>query len=309
MGGNIILNKQAFLPLPIEAEESCLCLVEGSPPPRENYHVVNFSGGKDSTAMLLHMLELGMQVDEIIFCDTGLEFPEMYEHIKKVEEYIGRKITILKGDKDFEYYLLNHIYTIRQGKRKGQTIKGYSFPGPLSRWCTRIFKIERFNKYYKEKSKDYNIIRYIGIAYDEQKRIKEFNYPLVDWKWTEADCLKYCYDKGFDWGGLYKYFKRVSCWCCPLQSMGDLRMLWKHFPHLWNKLQEWQDKSWGHFNSGKRLPYYTERFKFEEEWQKKGLPIGLNKKFQTALKEHLAEIDKERGGFYIYNDGSRPYKL
>ena len=41
-------------------------------------HIVSFSGGKDSTAMLLMMLEKKMQVDEIIFCDTGKEFPQMY---------------------------------------------------------------------------------------------------------------------------------------------------------------------------------------------------------------------------------------
>lgn len=51
-------------------------------------HIVQFSGGKDSTAMLLMMLEKYMQVDDIIFCDTGKEFPEMYEHINKVREYI-----------------------------------------------------------------------------------------------------------------------------------------------------------------------------------------------------------------------------
>ena len=43
----------------------------------KDYHVVSFSGGKDSTAMLLRMLELGMPVDEIIFCDTTVEFPQM----------------------------------------------------------------------------------------------------------------------------------------------------------------------------------------------------------------------------------------
>lgn len=48
------------------------------------YHVVSFSGGKDSTAMLLKMTELGKPIDCILFCDTGLEFPAMYEHIKSV---------------------------------------------------------------------------------------------------------------------------------------------------------------------------------------------------------------------------------
>lgn len=52
-------------------------------------HIVQFSGGKDSTAMLLIMLEKNMPIDEIIFCDTGKEFPQMYEHIEKVQKYIG----------------------------------------------------------------------------------------------------------------------------------------------------------------------------------------------------------------------------
>jgi 3'-phosphoadenosine 5'-phosphosulfate sulfotransferase (PAPS reductase)/FAD synthetase len=45
-------------------------------------HIVSFSGGKDSTAMLLKMIENKMKIDEIIFCDTTVEFDEMYEHIK-----------------------------------------------------------------------------------------------------------------------------------------------------------------------------------------------------------------------------------
>lgn len=72
----------------------------------EDYHVVSFSGGKDSTAMLLHMIELNMPIDDIIFVDTSIEFPAMYEHINKVEQYIGRKITRLKAEHDFEYLLL-----------------------------------------------------------------------------------------------------------------------------------------------------------------------------------------------------------
>lgn len=58
-------------------------------------HIVQFSGGKDSTAMLLMMIDKGMPIDEIIFCDTGMEFPQIYANIRKVEEYIGRPITIL----------------------------------------------------------------------------------------------------------------------------------------------------------------------------------------------------------------------
>ena len=79
---------------------------------------MSFSGGKDSTAMLLRMIEENMKIDEIIFLDTGVEFPEMYNHIKQVEEYIGRPITKLKDEHSFEYYMLEHVKT--RGKNKGQ---------------------------------------------------------------------------------------------------------------------------------------------------------------------------------------------
>lgn len=51
-------------------------------------HVVSFSGGKDSTAMLLMMIEKGITVDRVICVDTTKEFPQMYEHIQKVQAMI-----------------------------------------------------------------------------------------------------------------------------------------------------------------------------------------------------------------------------
>ena len=52
-------------------------------------HIVSFSGGKDSTAMLLIMLEKGMPIDRVINVDTTKEFPETYDHIDKVEKFSG----------------------------------------------------------------------------------------------------------------------------------------------------------------------------------------------------------------------------
>lgn len=147
-------------------------------------HIVSFSGGKDSTAMLLKMIENNMQIDEIIFCDTGKEFPQMYEHIKKVEQYINRKITILKAEKSFDYYMFEHKKT--KGKNKGQA--GYGWASGRCRWCTTLLKNNVINKYLK-KYKDEGYKEYVGIAYDEQERIKDKNYPLVDWQMTEKERL------------------------------------------------------------------------------------------------------------------------
>ena len=51
--------------------------------------VVSFSGGKDSTAMLLMMIERNMTIDEIVFFDTGWEWGQVYENVKLVEKMIS----------------------------------------------------------------------------------------------------------------------------------------------------------------------------------------------------------------------------
>ena len=58
-------------------------------PKKPQLHVVSLSGGKDSTAMLLRMIEEGMRIDLIMFCDTGLEFPALYRHLDKLQKEIG----------------------------------------------------------------------------------------------------------------------------------------------------------------------------------------------------------------------------
>ena len=86
---------------------------------KKDLHVVSFSGGKDSTAMLLRLLESGMPVDMILFSDTGLEFEQLYEHINKVEQYITKYtdvgITRILPEQPFEYYFFEHEVHHREG--------------------------------------------------------------------------------------------------------------------------------------------------------------------------------------------------
>lgn len=226
-------------------------------------YIVSLSGGKDSTAMLLKLIENNEPIDEIIYCDVGKEFPQMYDHIAKLEKYIGQKITVLKSEKNYDYYMFDHIKT--KGKNIGQ--KGYSWAGIKQRWCTSKLKTDVIQKYLKEKYGKNEVIQYVGIASDETKRIKndpKIIYPLVEYKMTEQDCLEYCYSKGFDWGGLYKIFKRVSCWCCPLQSLNELRKLRKYFPNLWEELREMDKRTYRQFRADFSVEELEERFAKEE---------------------------------------------
>ncbi len=60
----------------------CLCNNQ-----EKQFHAVSLSGGKDSTAMTLLMIERGMPIDMVLYADTGMEFPEMYDHIAKLDAF------------------------------------------------------------------------------------------------------------------------------------------------------------------------------------------------------------------------------
>ena len=253
-------------------------------------YVVSLSGGKDSTAMLLRLLEEKRPVDLILFCDTGLEFPQMYEHLARLEAYIGRPIIRLKAAHDFEYYFLH--YTPKRKNPALEQYSGMSWAGPRNRWCTGILKTRVVDAYLKELRKDHTVIEYVGIAVDEPKRIKDKTYPLAEWGMTEKDCLAYCYERGFDWGGLYEIFHRVSCWCCPLQSLDELRKLHRHFPDLWRQLETWDDATWRTFIKGYSARDLATRFDFEKQWQKAGGNIR-SRAFYAAMREEIQRCRTE----------------
>lgn len=229
-------------------------------------YILNFSGGKDSTALLLKLLEEGRQVDEILYCNTGMEFPEMYDHIEKVEKYIGREITKLTPPRSFEELLYK-----------------YGIPTPKVRWCTKSLKIRVIEKYLC--GREYT--QYMGFAVGEENRKAKFDsskylFPLIDdFHMTEKDCLQYCYERGFDWNGLYKKMDRLSCWCCPLQKISDFKVIYEDYPDYWNQLKKWESdlgKSW-------LLKESTDSLEVRYEYEKEiGAPVGRFKCLQDELK-------------------------
>ncbi|MEY8326075.1 phosphoadenosine phosphosulfate reductase family protein [Lachnospiraceae bacterium 54-11] len=266
---------------------------------KPEYNLVSFSGGKDSTAMLLGMIERGMRIDCILFCDTGLEFPAMYEHIAKLEKDTGMPITRVQAEKSFEelmfYAEIKRKPDSAALKKYGPDIRGYGWAGPRMRWCTARLKDEPREKFLREIRKEYDVKEYVGIASDEGYRLERKRnrqdghvHPLVDWGMTEADCLQYCYDHGYDWNGLYGQFKRVSCWCCPLQPLPELRQLYHNHRELWEQLKAWDKMTWRSFRADYSVEELEIRFDFEDEWQKAGKPIK-GRAFFNALKERLEE--------------------
>lgn len=234
------------------------------------FHAVSLSGGKDSTAMLLLMVERGMPIDLVLNADTGMEFPEMYEHLARVDEYLCRErglhITTLRHPKGFEWLMYDEPKTkpgaVERRLREGIPIKGNGWPGIRVRWCTGQLKTHLINKEVNRLKAEKNALHYVGIAADEAERCRKEKYPLVEWGITEAQALQICYERGFDFGGLYKIYHRCSCWCCPFQRIGELKKLRHHHPELWAKLMEMDCRAREQFGPGP-LGQFKQRWSVE----------------------------------------------
>lgn len=262
---------------------------------KPEYYAASFSGGKDSTAMVLRLLELGEPLDEVVFCDTTMEFPALIRHVEKVKQVVeaaGVKFTTLRAPHDFRYLMLEQPIERKNPELVG--LLGYSWAGPRTRWCTRHLKSDILEGYKREKSKTYTLRQYIGLAADEGHRLNRkqnqdptHRHPLVEWGWTEADALDYCYKKGYDWEGLYTIFDRVSCWCCPLQPLAELRLLRKHFPDLWAQLGELDRQTYRNFKEGKSVEHLDKRFALEDALTEAGHSIK-NRAFFADLRRYCA---------------------
>ena len=147
---------------------------------KELFHAVSLSGGKDSTAMLLLMIERGLPIQAVLTADTGMEFPEMYEHLQKLNDYLfaerGLHLTWLRHPKGFEWLMFEEKKqrpaSIENRQRLGVSLYGNGWPGPRVRWCTGQLKTHLIHKEINRLKGQYRAVSYVGIAADEPKRIK-----------------------------------------------------------------------------------------------------------------------------------------
>ncbi len=220
-------------------------------------YIASVSFGKDSLAMLLMLIEKKYKIDEVVFYDTGMEFQAIYDirdEVKKLLEKNKIKYTELKPKQPFLYKMLEK----EVHKRDGTIQYGYGLCGGRCRWGTTE-KNTTIEKYLKNMySEEYR--EYIGIAADEVRRIEQQRnkhklLPLLEWNMKEEDCLKYCYEKGFQWKEgnirLYDVLDRVSCWCCANKNMKELRNYKRYLPKYYEKFLDLTYQIWINAKNGK----------------------------------------------------------
>ena len=213
---------------------------EGSVKRRVAFYA-SVSFGKDSLAMLLLLLEKKRPLDEVIFYNSEMEFQAIYDirdRIKPVLEQRGIRFTEVKPGVPFLYHMLDRPVN---SKKNGFHL-GYGWCGGPCRWGTKL-KTRTLDGVALDAD-----VHYVGIAADEPERLARLEAPkcspLAEAGMTEADCLAYCYERGFFWEEngvrLYDILDRVSCWCCKNKNRKELKAIYQFLPQYWERLKELQ---------------------------------------------------------------------
>jgi 3'-phosphoadenosine 5'-phosphosulfate sulfotransferase (PAPS reductase)/FAD synthetase len=206
-----------------------------------SFRVVMAGMGDDTVMLIAELYEIGLEPDEIVFCDTGSEFGHTYEFIGFLKSWCNEKkwskvVCLHKTDKNGE-----RLSVIGTAEKDG-TLPGAAF-GAKS--CSMRFKIETADKYFNNhpevlkawginkkgsriSSHKGSILRMVGINADETHRFKGWKpedkwinvYPLADLNIGEGE------SKAVKRVGLY-YPGKSSCFCCPHMNgkeIYDLKM-------------------------------------------------------------------------------------
>lgn len=192
-------------------------------------HVLGISGGKDSAALAVYMRDRQPAM-EYYFCDTGAELEETYEYLGRLEAALGKPITRLNPDRDFDHWLW-----VYQG----------TLPSPQMRWCTKNLKIKPFESWIGEDE----AYSYIAIRADENREgyisHKSNIVPVYPFKEDGVDkegVFKILDDAGVGVPAYYEWRTRSGCYFCFFQRKAEWIGLADRHPELFDRAIAYEDK-------------------------------------------------------------------
>lgn len=247
-------------------------------------HIICFSGGKDSTALLLWALDNLPEFDTV-FCDTGWEHEITYAYIDKIDrELLGGKLIRLNDE---------------WGGMRGLVEKKGRVPSAKARFCTEKLKVLPMIKWLDGIEEEKTV--YQGIRAQESQarsnmkpRMWSDDYdawierPLFHWTHEQIfDLLK---AKNVEPNPLYLLgARRVGCFPCVLISHRDLKALLQSTPEVRDRIVELEQISGRTFfppnyipqhamksrdpKTGKKIAFAEDVFKYLTEASDDQIPL------------------------------------
>lgn len=194
------------------------------------HHVVAaVSGGKDSAAMCLWLIEQGIEHSRV-FADTGWEAAETYAYLDTLRARLG-PIEVVRNEK---------LWTdARPGEGGMVTLirKKQMFPSRTRRFCTEQLKLVPLKAHMSRLSDDGPVINAVGIRAAEslaRSTMKEWEWnddfdcwvwrPLITW--SEQDVIDIHARHGLAPNPLYlRGSTRVGCYPCIYARKAEIAAL------------------------------------------------------------------------------------
>lgn len=186
-------------------------------------HIVALSGGKDSTALALRLIEIEPRDYLFVCTPTGNELPEMEAHWQKLGALLGKP-----------------LHRITNGSLAGLIYQQRALPNWRMRWCTRMLKIEPFQAFV---SQHLPCVIYVGLRADEDEREGvEYKsdqvtqrYPLREWGWGVERVRAYLAER------CVEVPRRTDCAACFFQTLAEWYMLWREHPKEYAQAEAWEE--------------------------------------------------------------------
>ncbi len=198
-------------------------------------HVLGLSGGRDSSALAIYMRETRPELEiDYFFTDTGKELPEVYKYLTELEGILGKTITRLNPDMDFDFWLKKY---------------GNFLPSPQTRWCTRQLKLRPFELWVRPLLENgTQVISYVAIRADEEYRegyLSKHENLVVRLPFKEAGIDKTGVIDVLEAAGLglpdyYSWRSRSGCTFCFFQQKIEWVRLMEQHPDAFEEAKTYE---------------------------------------------------------------------
>ena len=198
-------------------------------------HVLGLSGGRDSAALAVYMREHHPEIDvDYFFTDTGKELPEVYDFLAQLEGFLGKPITRLNPDRNFDFWLKQYNNFL---------------PSPQTRWCTRQLKIRPFERWVAPMLDDgHTVFSYVAIRADEEYREGYASkhdrlivrLPLKDAGVDRAGVLEILDGVGLGLPAYYEWRTRSGCTFCFFQQKIEWVRLKERHPDFFEEARRYE---------------------------------------------------------------------
>jgi phosphoadenosine phosphosulfate reductase len=189
-----------------------------------------FSGGKDSLVVLHIALDVNPSID-VVFNNTTVDFPETINYVKWLKEEWGLNLHFTRHD--CSYFKLT--------KEKG-------WANHEDRWCCKPFKEGPAFQFMSQNGYKAELTGTTRTESIYRRSLSPIKNPKKDpqiirvnpiYDWNEWEVWRYIEENNIPYNPLYDMgYRRIGCWCCPLNGPSHYKRLCKTHPQLFNFLRK-----------------------------------------------------------------------